>query len=136
MAVRVWLPELGFGGASGGGRGGNDPARDVPHALDRGCPIGPGHRTLRLRAHRDSSARFRARRWPNAALLDPQAFGKRAATHPNRNDKKILIWEQVAKREPQIIWLYTKNNTLKKENFDMSDAYTCALGYLKSKNIW
>jgi RNase H-fold protein (predicted Holliday junction resolvase) len=51
-------------------------------------------------------------------------------------DKKMLVWEQVAKREPQINWLYTKNNTLKKENFDSSDAYACALGFLKSKNIW
>jgi hypothetical protein len=56
--------------------------------------------------------------------------------YPKDIDKKVLIWEQVAKREPQITWLYTKNNTLKKENFDSSDAYTCALGYLKSKNIW
>lgn len=56
--------------------------------------------------------------------------------YPKDVDKKVLIWEQVAKREPQITWLYTKNNTLKKENFDSSDAYACALGYLKSKNIW
>ena len=56
--------------------------------------------------------------------------------YPKDIDKKLLIWEQVAKREPQITWLYTKNNTLKKENFDSSDAYTAALGYLKSKNIW
>ena len=56
--------------------------------------------------------------------------------YPKDVDKKILIWEQVAKREPQINWLYTKNNTLKKENYDMSDSYACALGYLKSKNIW
>jgi len=51
-------------------------------------------------------------------------------------DKKVIIWELVAKKEPQITWQYTKNNTLKKENFDMSDAYTCALGYMKSKEIW
>lgn len=51
-------------------------------------------------------------------------------------DKKMIIWELVAKREPQITWHYTKNNTLKKENFDQSDAYTCVLGYMKSKNIW
>ena len=56
--------------------------------------------------------------------------------YPKDIDKKVLIWEQVAKREPQITWLYTKNNTLKKENYDMSDSYACALGYLKSKNIW
>lgn len=51
-------------------------------------------------------------------------------------DKKVIIWEQVAKREPQITWLYTKNNTLKKENFDQSDAYTAVLGYMKKENIW
>jgi hypothetical protein len=51
-------------------------------------------------------------------------------------DKKVIIWGLVAKKEPQITWQYTKNNTLKKENFDMSDSYTCALGYMKSKEIW
>lgn len=51
-------------------------------------------------------------------------------------DKKVIIWEQVAKREPQIIWSYTKNNTMKKENFDMTDAYTCVLGYMKQEKIW
>ena len=51
-------------------------------------------------------------------------------------DKKVIIWELVAKREPQIVWGYTKNNTLKKENYDMTDAYTCALGYMKSISVW
>lgn len=56
--------------------------------------------------------------------------------HPKDCDKKMIIWELVAKREPQITWQYTKNNTLKKENFDMTDAYTCALGFMKFKEIW
>ncbi len=55
---------------------------------------------------------------------------------PKDCDKKQIIWEQVAKREPQINWGYTKNNTLKKENFDMSDAYCCVLGYMKQEKIW
>jgi hypothetical protein len=55
---------------------------------------------------------------------------------PKDCDKKQIIWEQVAKKEPQITWTYTKNNTLKKENFDMSDAYCCVLGYMKQENIW
>jgi len=55
---------------------------------------------------------------------------------PKDIDKKMLIWEKVAKREPQITWGYTKNNTLKKENFDQTDAYTCVLGYMNSKEIW
>jgi RNase H-fold protein (predicted Holliday junction resolvase) len=55
---------------------------------------------------------------------------------PKDCDKKQIIWEQVAKREPQINWVYTKNNTLKKENYDMSDAYCCVLGYMKSEGLW
>jgi hypothetical protein len=55
---------------------------------------------------------------------------------PKDVDKKMLVWEKVAKREPQITWHYTKNNTLKKENFDQTDAYTCVLGYMRSKEIW
>ena len=55
---------------------------------------------------------------------------------PKNIDKKVVIWELIAKREPQINWLYTKNNTLKKENFDQTDAYCAALGYMKMKEIW
>jgi len=55
---------------------------------------------------------------------------------PKDCDKKQIIWELVAKREPQITWAYTKNNTLKKENFDQSDAYCCVLGYMKQEGIW
>jgi RNase H-fold protein (predicted Holliday junction resolvase) len=55
---------------------------------------------------------------------------------PKDCDKKQIIWDLVAKREPQIQWQYTKNNTLKKENFDQTDAYTCVLGYMKQENFW
>ena len=55
---------------------------------------------------------------------------------PKDIDKKVVIWELVAKMEPQITWLYTRNNTLKKENFDQTDAYSAALGYMKLKEIW
>ena len=41
---------------------------------------------------------------------------------PKDVDKKQIIWDLVAKREPQITWQYTRNNTLKKENFDQTDA--------------
>jgi len=54
--------------------------------------------------------------------------------YPKDVDKKMIIWELVSKREPQIQWLYTRNNTLKKENFDMTDAYTVVLSYLNLKN--
>ena len=55
---------------------------------------------------------------------------------PKDADKKMIIWDLVAKKEPQIKWLYTRNNTLKKENFDQTDAYTCVLGFMRSKEIW
>ena len=55
---------------------------------------------------------------------------------PKTIDKKNIILDLVAKKEPQITWMYTKNSTLKKENFDMTDAYACALGYMKMKEIW
>jgi RNase H-fold protein (predicted Holliday junction resolvase) len=51
-------------------------------------------------------------------------------------DKKQIIWDLVAKREPQIVWGYTKNNTLKKENFDQSDAYCCVLGFMNQEGFW
>jgi hypothetical protein len=56
--------------------------------------------------------------------------------YPKDIDKKMIVWERVAKKEPQITWVYTKNNTLKKECFDMSDAYACVLGHMKQKAIW
>jgi len=55
---------------------------------------------------------------------------------PKDVDKKMIIWEKVAKREPQIKWHYTRNNTLKKENFDQTDAYTCVLGFMRFKGVW
>ena len=55
---------------------------------------------------------------------------------PKTIDKKNIIWDLVAKKEPQITWQYTKNSTLKKENFDMTDAYACALGYMRMMEIW
>jgi RNase H-fold protein (predicted Holliday junction resolvase) len=55
---------------------------------------------------------------------------------PKDIDKKQIIWDLVAKREPQITWQYTRNNTLKKENFDQTDAYCAVLGQMKSLKIW
>jgi hypothetical protein len=55
---------------------------------------------------------------------------------PKDIDKKQIIWELVAKREPQITWLYTRNNTLKKECYDQSDAYAAVLGYMKMEGLW
>ena len=55
---------------------------------------------------------------------------------PKDIDKKLIIWDLIAKKEPQIQWQYTRNNTLKKENFDQTDAYCCVWGHMKQENIW
>jgi len=34
---------------------------------------------------------------------------------PKDIDKKQIIWDLISKKEPQIMWQYTRNNTLKKE---------------------
>lgn len=56
--------------------------------------------------------------------------------YPKDVDKKQVIWDLVSKQEPQIVWLYTKNMTLKKECFDQSDAYTCVRGYMRMNSFW
>lgn len=55
---------------------------------------------------------------------------------PKDIDKKQIIWDLIAKKEPQITWQYTRNNTLKKENFDQTDAYCCVLGHMNQEKIW
>jgi len=74
--------------------------------------------------------------WPE--LVQENDKGKRVLFGglPKTIDKKELIWNKVSDEEPQITWLYTRNNTLKKECFDQADAYTCVLGYMKKEKIW
>ena len=52
----------------------------------------------------------------------------------NKNGRKV--WEHVKKLEPQVEWLYTRNDTLKKECYDMADAYTCVRGFMCQEGIW
>jgi hypothetical protein len=56
--------------------------------------------------------------------------------YPFDIDKKMVIWEKVSELEPQIVWFYDKNHKLKKENFDMSDAYCCVKGAMRKEKIW
>jgi hypothetical protein len=62
----------------------------------------------------------------------PTLFG----AHDHDIDKKMVIWELVCDMEPQITWFYDKKNKLKKENFDMTDAYTAVLGYMRKSGLW
>lgn len=81
---------------------------------------------------------YNARKFAYPELTNKNEKGKEVlfGGYDKNVDKKSLIWELVAKKEPQINWHYSKNNKLKKENFDQTDAYTAVLGYMKMKNIW
>ena len=48
----------------------------------------------------------------------------------------MLIFNKVNEKEPQIVWIYNKHNSLAKENFDMTDAYAAVLGFMKKNDEW
>lgn len=66
------------------------------------------------------------------AKKKPVLFG----AYDDKIDKKSVIWELVADLEPQITWLYDKKSKLKKENFDMTDAYVACLGFMRKHGFW
>jgi len=74
--------------------------------------------------------------WPE--LVQDNGKGKQVLFGglPKDIDKKELIWRKVSEAEPQIVWLYTRNNTLKKECYDQADSYTCVQGYMKQQGLW
>lgn len=51
-------------------------------------------------------------------------------------DKKTIVWEKVADLYPQIQWIYTRNHTLAKENYDMTDAACAVLGCMSKEQVW
>ena len=66
------------------------------------------------------------------AKNSPVLFGE----YPFDVDKKYVLWGKVAELEPQVTWFYDKNNKLKKETFDTSDAYVCGIGYMNMIGVW
>jgi hypothetical protein len=66
------------------------------------------------------------------AKNEPVLFGD----YPFDVDKKYILWEKVCELEPQVTWFYDKNNKLKKETFDTSDAYVAARGYMMKSGSW
>ena len=52
-----------------------------------------------------------------------------------RKQKKLYVWEKVAKLEPQIEWFHTRNGTLKDLCYDMSDSYAVGYAGLKKMGI-
>ena len=66
------------------------------------------------------------------AKANPVLFG----AYSHDVDKKYVLWEKVAELEPQVTWFYDKNNKLKKETFDTSDAYVAGIGFMYKNNLW
>lgn len=71
-------------------------------------------------------------------LVQPNKHGKKVLFGglPKDIDKKMIIWNLVSEREPQIIWPTNKKNILIKECFDLSDSYCVVLGYMNKNKLW
>lgn len=80
---------------------------------------------------------YEARKNAFPELMQPGSSSKIVlfGAYPKDTDKKRVIWEKVSKREPEIKWLHDKNGRLKKENFDMSDSYTCVLAFMRLNGL-
>jgi hypothetical protein len=81
---------------------------------------------------------YNSRKFAHPSLLGHNNKGKKVLFGglPKDANKKELVWQEVKKLEPQIVWPYTRNNTLKKECFDMADAYTCVRGHMLQNELW
>ena len=81
---------------------------------------------------------YQSRKHAFPTLFSPNKAGRKVlfGGYPKGCNKKEIIWKEVKKLEPQIEWLYTRNNTLKKECYDMADAYTCVRGYMYQEGLW
>ena len=51
-------------------------------------------------------------------------------------DKKMVIWEKVSELQPKIVWEYDRNGKLKKENFDMTDSFSCVRALMCKDGLW
>jgi RNase H-fold protein (predicted Holliday junction resolvase) len=80
---------------------------------------------------------YEARKNAFPELMQPNAKGVKVlfGSYPKDIDKKVVICEKVAAREPNIEWQKDKNGNLKKEMFDASDAYCVSLAFMKKNNF-
>jgi hypothetical protein len=75
---------------------------------------------------------YNSRKYAFPDLVGQNDRGKKVlfGGYPRDIDKKQIIWEHVNAVCPEVKWSYDKNNKLKKENFDTSDAICCVIGYI------
>ena len=81
---------------------------------------------------------YNSRRYAFPSLYTENKKGRKVlfGAYEKGCDKKHIIWQKVSDIEPHLTWNYTRNNTLKKENYDMTDAYACVLGYMNQNKLW
>jgi len=81
---------------------------------------------------------YNSRKFAHESLYTYNDKGKKVlfGGQPKGCDKKHLVWEQVKILEPHIVWPLGRTGKLKKECYDMSDAYTCVRGLMKQESIW
>lgn len=56
---------------------------------------------------------------------------KETLSFPKDIDKKVYLWNKVAKMEPSVKWHYKKDGSVKETSYDMSDAYVVGFAGLK-----
>lgn len=80
---------------------------------------------------------YNARKYAFPDLVGLNDKGKNVlfGGYPKDIDKKHVIWEHVNAVCPDVKWLYGKTGSLKKENYDMSDAATAVIGYLNMNKL-
>jgi len=44
--------------------------------------------------------------------------------------------DKVSELEPEIKWELNRNSKIKTECYDMADAYTATLGYMRKEGLW
>jgi hypothetical protein len=75
---------------------------------------------------------YNARKFAFPDLVGENDKGRKVlfGGYPKNIDKKQVIWEHVNDLFPEVKWFYTKTGSLRKENYDMSDAATAVIGYI------
>jgi len=63
---------------------------------------------------------------------NPVLFGG----YPFEVDKKQVVFEKVSELEPKVSWLYNPKNIIKKECYDMADAYAAGRGFMRMSGLW
>jgi hypothetical protein len=93
---------------------------------------------------------YDARKYGMPSLMAVRKYDKKGNTYPvkkiksciNKDElvlfgaypfdcaKKMIIWNYVSEKFPEIQWVYDKKGELSKENFDASDSLICVMGYV------